>query len=59
MPFYLSAYDGSKDLVDQTSVPGDNSYHTVTLSGKGITTVIISDVGDNEGALAEICIDFE
>jgi hypothetical protein len=58
-PFNVTAYDGNKNMVDQVSVPGDNSFHAITLSGKDIQMVAITEVGDNEGALHRICIHYE
>lgn len=58
-PIKVDARNSAKDQVDLESVPGDNSFHTVTLSGSDITTILISEVGDNEGALAKICVVFE
>lgn len=58
-PFDVTAYDGNNNVVDQISVPSDNSFNDITLSGSGIETITITDIGDNEGALERICIHYE
>ena len=55
IPITIEALDGSKNLVDQVSVPDDDTLHVVHLSAAEISTVIFTG-GDNEAFLIEICI---
>ena len=50
----ISGIDGSANVLDQTVIPGDNSLHTVTLSGAELVTVNITG-GDNESILVSLC----
>lgn len=53
-PLTLSALDGSGVAVANATVPGDNTVHTITLSGNNIVKVTITG-GGNEGVLVKIC----
>jgi hypothetical protein len=55
-PLEITALDGDGNVVDQTTVPGDNSVHTIELTGPGIASVVITG-GGSEGVLVEICVD--
>jgi hypothetical protein len=55
-PLEITALDGDGNVVDQTTVPGDNSVHTIKLTGQGIASVVITG-GGREGVLVEICAD--
>jgi hypothetical protein len=54
-PLEITALDGGGNVIAQTTIPADNSVHTDTLSGQGITSVVITG-GGFEGVLVEICL---
>jgi len=53
-PLKISALDANGSQVDDVTVPGDNSVHTITLSGQGIIQIMISGGGE-EGILVDLC----
>ena len=53
-PLKITALDANGNQVDQVTVPGDNSAHTITLSGQNITQIVITG-GGYEGILVELC----
>jgi hypothetical protein len=53
-PLKVTALDVNGSQVDDVSVPGDNSVHTITLSGQDINQIIISGGGE-EGILVDLC----
>jgi hypothetical protein len=55
----IEAIDEDQVVIFEERAQGDNSFHTVTLEGKGIWAVKITYDGDNEGALKEICVVYE
>ena len=50
----INAFDSGGNVVDQISIPADNSVHSINLTDQGITSVSIIG-GGGEGILFEIC----
>lgn len=53
-PLALHAFDSSGAVVAKDQIPGDNTVHTLTLSGNNIVKVTITG-GGKKGVLVKIC----